>query len=290
MEKAETVEKLLGIFALIKAPWFKNFRARLKNLAIGPTRYVHVVLAGPSGVGKSHVFELLKKGVPLIETVSDHHPTGRPRAHKLEGEVFGRLVDLPGQASFLQGVPLPVSGRQRKLTLLYVVAYGFHSRFDKLSYKESIDQPFTADLLENYLKKCRVEEGEHLGEVILWIRNQGYDIERILIIANKADLWKDKESDVLSYYNHGGEGDLIFKRKIGDALGNAVSIPVLFTATAAGHSNMHVSSGDPRLGTIEVCKGVDSEYLTKMRRALIKAVNDSLTSSDLVRVFGETVE
>lgn len=186
----KAAKKLLKFaFWLGKLTYFVNYYFR------SPIR---VIIFGESGTGKTHFINSLL-----------HNPLTKGRTRLTEQKKLilknGRKIvfyDTPGHQT-LQEQRYKISEfiSKKKITgIINVVSYGYNE--SDTADGISIFKVGTDEVKEEYLKENRKREISQLDDWMRYI-NSDNKVRWIITIINKADIWYENKSNVLSYYEEG---------------------------------------------------------------------------------------
>lgn len=206
MEPTMTIGTALKILGLVRSSGVvQKAWAKLKKKH-------RFVVFGSSGTGKSNLLSSIDN--PLASAISRHDRTKANRTVPLTiaGEPFV-FVDTPGQEPFrderdkvIQAAQKePLFRRKRFRGILNVVSYGYHE-----AKETKLSNVFEDDLQvkEVYLAGARQWEIEQVDE---WFRLLARPdrVDWIITVVTKADLWWEKQDEVLEYYKQGQYGEKI---------------------------------------------------------------------------------
>ncbi len=169
--------------------------ATLKAFKILTTKNKKIIVFGISGTGKSQFINNLKNNLRISESTT---VTDKVRFNV--DDIPVEFIDTPGQeaknvlrAEEVRGI---IKGGVEGI--INVVSYGFEENSEL-----DAGNIFTTNskLKQSFLKINRKSEINRLNEWLPHIKPD--DVNWILNLVNKADLWHDKFSEVESYYNSG---------------------------------------------------------------------------------------
>lgn len=150
-----------------------------------------VLILGPSGAGKTELFARLGGMPPAESTVNVE--SARVRV----GDVVAHVRDTPGDIDHILEHALDDIERGARIFLL-VFAFGYlESRGVEPFRRPGV--PRTIEPMPRYLDFCRKEETQWLQRILDTNRQPRRPCDRVIVVANKRDLW---EEDVLNVERH----------------------------------------------------------------------------------------
>ena len=176
--------------------WFKFFFNKHFR------RRIRVLVYGDSGVGKTQF---------LLNLTGLDRYTAPLRTRQLQHYEFmlrsGRrilLTDTPGHKStaFARGQALDEMTKGKVDGIINLVDYGYQ---DSEQLQENPDTAFkvgSSEVKEEYLRENRRLEKERTQEIVNRI-NANAKPKWFITLINKADIWNDQRSQVISYYEEG---------------------------------------------------------------------------------------
>lgn len=155
---------------------------------------IRVLVVGESGTGKSQFLSTIhgkKEFVTESTMVSYSSKLELPNGRIVE------FIDTPGQQSLMSERKHSINAINRKnyVGVINLVCYGYQATEDT-----NPSVVFQGEQIkDSYLKENRAKELKQLEE---WLPNidAESDIKWVLTVVNKADIWWEKQDEVLSYY------------------------------------------------------------------------------------------
>ena len=203
-------------------------------------RRINVLVYGDSGVGKTQ-FLLTLTGknsytAPLRTRHLEHHDFMLWSGRRI------RLIDTPGHKTsvLIRGQALDEMTKGTVDGIINLVDYGYQ---DSEQLQDDPDKAFkvgTSDVKEEYLKENRRLEKERTQEIISRI-NGNVKPKWFITLINKADIWNDKRSEVISYYE-AGEFNTIMEHL--EHATNVTTCAFCSVITPFGNKPMQISYGE----------------------------------------------
>lgn len=165
-------------------------------------RRIRVLVYGDSGVGKTQFLLTLTGNdsytAPLRTRQMQHYDFCLSSGRRI------RLTDTPGHKtmSLVRGQALDEMAKGKVDGIINLVDYGYQ---DSEQLRENPDTAFkvgSSEVKEEYLRENRRLEKERTQEIVNRI-NANAKPKWFITLINKADIWNDQRSQVISYYEEG---------------------------------------------------------------------------------------
>ncbi len=156
---------------------------------------IRILVVGESGTGKSQFLSTVCK---KKEFVSDSTMVSYPCLLELPNGRMVEFIDTPGQQSLEPERKRSIKDITRKKYsgIINLVCYGYQA-----TEETETSLVFQGDVIrESYLKDNREKELKQLEEWLSEI-DKDSNVQWVLTIINKADVWWEMKDDVVSYYN-----------------------------------------------------------------------------------------
>ncbi len=222
-----------------------------------------ILVLGATGTGKTNLITSLTEWIPQVIDWMNRTEFEEHHRLKIAGNPFV-FIDTPGQAlhkpARVDAIRQAMAGRVEGI--IDVVCYGYHEGRGKRS--EAVTQDDRAN--PDYLEARRTTEIQGLNE---WTPLLGGDRTApwLLTVVTKADLWWDRHTDVLKYYESG---------EYVDALGD---VRMLNRGVVPYCSVVHRFYGQ-----VSVAGSFDDSVRNRMRRHLLETLISAVGRSDARRV------
>lgn len=212
---------------------------------------VRVIVFGESGTGKTQFINSLLK---------DNFKKGRTRLTERRRLVLknGRKIlflDSPGHQTLKeQRYKLSECISKKKITgIINVVSFGYNESDTAENVK--IFKVGTYEVKDEYLRDNRKREISQLDDWIRYI-NSDNKVKWIITIVNKADIWYDNKTNVITYYESGDYAKEIAALKHCCAL---YTYPYCSVISPFGDKPMVISMGERQ--KIDMCNTLTSELI-----------------------------
>lgn len=165
-------------------------------------RRIRVLVYGDSGVGKTQFLLTLTGNdsytAPLRTRQMEHYDFCLRSGRRI------RLTDTPGHKTMglVRGQALDEMAKGKVDGIINLVDYGYQ---DSEQLRENPDTAFkvgSSEVKEEYLRENRRLEKERTQEIVNRI-NANAKPKWFITLINKADIWNDQRSQVVSYYEEG---------------------------------------------------------------------------------------
>ncbi len=185
------------------------------NIFIANLKLVHnnnVLLLGPTGAGKSRLYEFLgEDSLVSNESTDNDASTGRTKRKKAQGHrQYLYYIDTPGSRthSDIERYAYSEVTSGSKTVVAIVLAGGRLENADLGGYYlpgAAQRERFTS--LSQYIEAALVYERDYLADLEAWLASNSLPEKRVsyfMVILNKMDIWLDNYQNTLDYY----QGDL----------------------------------------------------------------------------------
>lgn len=155
------------------------------------------LVLGATGVGKTQfVTSLYNDGTKSIRG-TQRTKFNVTNNMKIKNSLF-TFIDTPGHVSYQNArrEALQKLVREKYSGIINIVSFGYHESLSEAPTATNNGQP-----IPEYLKNRRIDEIDLLNEWIHIIDNR--NVDSIITLVNKADLWWDNREQVEEYYGKG---------------------------------------------------------------------------------------
>ncbi len=193
----------------------KNVLARAwKHLFDGR---VSVIITGLGGAGKTSLQKIISGQKKAEELDGHYHISSTNERTELRENSFVAVYTRPGQPDWYGNADVyeelfKALSKSRKIKVINVVSFGYDAlhriTLDALpSHAEGQGLDVT---LRAYLEQQRAMERERLAELVTLLGSMpASKTINILTVINKADLWHDRNAEVVRYYEGTNYGAVI---------------------------------------------------------------------------------
>lgn len=160
---------------------------------------INVILFGESGTGKSQ----------LANCITGNNLTSKKRTRVITPKTFtlpnGRrikIMDTPGHKTYTtqrKELCQKYINKKKVRGIINIVSYGYHET--DAADEVKIFKTGTSEVKEEYLRENRNREIEQINEWIDYIIHE--NVQWIITIINKADIWYKDYSIVKNFYENG---------------------------------------------------------------------------------------
>lgn len=172
------------------------------------TKRKKILLLGCSGAGKSQFVNSLSDKVEIIQRTQRTLTTEKTKVNFEEISLM--IIDTAGHKERKQLRKQEIKQiliEEKAKGLLNVVSYGFHE-FD-IDTLNKVKEPFTNKISESFLAQNRELEVEQLNEWVSLLELT--NVEWVITLVTKADLWWDSHNEVREFYENGAYAEVLKK-------------------------------------------------------------------------------